>query len=76
MVKAYVLIEARAGASRNLLRSLGDKPSVVSASRVTGPYDIIAVVQEEDLEQVHVLVTEQIHSMQGVLRTTTMVAVG
>ncbi|MYC06967.1 MAG: Lrp/AsnC family transcriptional regulator [Chloroflexi bacterium] len=76
MVKAYVLIEARAGASRNLLRNLGDKPSVVSASRVTGPYDIIAVVQEEDLEQVHVLVTEQIHSMQGVLRTTTMVAVG
>ena len=76
MVKAYVLIEARAGASRNLLRNLGDMSSVVSASRVTGPYDVIVVVQEENLEQVHVLVTEQIHGMQGVLRTTTMVAVG
>lgn len=76
MVKAYVLIEARAGASRNLLRNLGDKQSVISASRVTGPYDVIAVVQEDGLEQVHEFVTEHIHSMQGVLRTTTMVAVG
>ena len=55
---------------------LQDNPSVISASRVTGPYDVIAVVQEEDLGGVHDLVTEQIHHLNGVLRTTTSVAVG
>jgi DNA-binding Lrp family transcriptional regulator len=48
----------------------------VSASRVTGPYDVIAVVQEEDLNKVHELITEQIHHLDGVLRTTTSVSVG
>ena len=76
MVKAYVLIEAKVGSSTRLMKTLKDNPSVVSASRVTGPYDVIAVVQEEDLGRIHDLVTEQIHHLDGVLRTTTSVAVG
>ena len=76
MVKAYVLIEARVGTSTGLMRSLKDNASVISASRVTGPYDVIAVVEEEDLGKVHDLVTEQIHHLEGVLRTTTSVSVG
>ena len=76
MVKAYVLIEAKVGASPGLLRALQENSSVVSASRVTGPYDVIAVVQGEDLGRVHDLVTDEIHHMDGVLRTTTSVSVG
>lgn len=76
MVKAYVLIEAKVGASQGLLRALGDNTSVLTASRVTGPYDVIAVVQEEDLGKIHELITEQIHRLDGVLRTTTSVSVG
>ncbi|CAI7998897.1 hypothetical protein GBAR_LOCUS2555 [Geodia barretti] len=76
MVKAYVLIEAKVGASQGLTNALNRNASVVSASRVTGPYDVIAVVQEEDLNKVHELITEQIHHLDGVLRTTTSVSVG
>ncbi len=76
MVKAYVLIEAKVGASQGLMNALNLNASVVSASRVTGPYDVIAVVQEEDLNKVHELITEQIHHLDGVLRTTTSVSVG
>lgn len=76
MVRAYVLIEAKVGTSTGLMETLKDNPSVISASRVTGPYDVIAVVQEEDLGGVHDLVTEHIHHLDGVLRTTTSVAVG
>ncbi len=76
MVKAYVLIEARVGASQGLMNALNLNASVLSASRVTGPYDVIAVVQEEDLNKVHELITEQIHHLDGVLRTTTSVSVG
>ena len=76
MIKAYVLIEAKVGSSTSLTSALQEKASVVSASRVTGPYDVIAVVQEEDLGKIHDLVTEHIHHMDGVLRTTTSVSVG
>ena len=76
MVKAYVLIEAKVGSSQGLMNALNLNASVVSASRVTGPYDVIAVVQEEDLNKVHELITEQIHHLDGVLRTTTSVSVG
>lgn len=76
MVKAYVLIEAKVGSSTGLMRALQQNASVLSASRVTGPYDVIAVVQEEDLGKVHDLITEHIHHMDGVLRTTTSVSVG
>ena len=76
MVKAYVLIEAKVGASQGLTNALKRNAGVVSASRVTGPYDVIAVVQEEDLNKVHELITEQIHHLDGVLRTTTSVSVG
>ena len=76
MVKAYVLIEVKVGASQGLLQALKDNSSIISASRVTGPYDVIAVVQEEDLGKIHELVTEQIHQLDGVMRTTTSVSVG
>ena len=76
MVKAYVLIETRAGSSTSLVGALQDSANVVSASRVTGPYDVIAIVQAEDLNKVHELITEHIHRMQGVQRTTTSVAIG
>ncbi len=76
MIKAYVLIEAKVGSSTDLTKALQENASVVSASRVTGPYDVIAIVQEEDLGKIHDLVTEKIHHMDGVLRTTTSVSVG
>jgi DNA-binding Lrp family transcriptional regulator len=76
MVKAYVLIEMAAGHSGNLVRSLEDQPSVRSISRVTGPYDVIAIIEDEDLNKVHDFVMTIIHKKDGVLRTTTSVAVG
>jgi DNA-binding Lrp family transcriptional regulator len=43
---------------------------------VTGPYDIIAVVSGEDMTVVGDLVTGHIHTVAGVVRTVTCVAVG
>lgn len=75
MVKAYVLIEMAAGRSGDLVRSLQENSKVLTVSRVTGPYDVIAIIQDEDLNKVHDFVTGVIHDMDGVLRTTTSVSV-
>ena len=44
---------------------------VRSVARVTGPYDVIAEVGADSLESIVDIVDLNIHSMQGVTRTTT-----
>jgi DNA-binding Lrp family transcriptional regulator len=43
---------------------------------VTGPYDIIAIVAAPDLNAVGDLVTSQIHTINGLVRTVTCLSVG
>ena len=43
---------------------------------VTGPDDIIAVIGGADMSVVGNIVTEKIHTVPGVVRTVTCVAVG
>ena len=74
MVRAYVLIEMVAGQSRNLVNSLNGQKRVVDVARVTGPYDVVAVLEGEDIEEVSSFVSETVHSLAGVVRTTTCAA--
>ncbi len=76
MVKAYVLIEMVAGYSTQFVEAMASRPGVTLTDRVTGPYDVLVVVQAEDLNSVSRLVQEEIHTQQGVVRTTTCVAIG
>jgi DNA-binding Lrp family transcriptional regulator len=43
---------------------------------VTGPYDIIAVVDADDINTIGEIVTSKIHIISGVVRSVTCVAVG
>ena len=74
MVRAYVLIEMVAGQSRNLVNSLNGEKGVVDVARVTGPYDVVAVLEGEDIDEVSSFVSETVHSLAGVVRTTTCAA--
>ncbi len=74
MVHAYALIEMSAGHSRNLVSGLEGHANVQEATRVTGPYDVIVVLTGADLDEITDTVTNQIHTMEGVVRTTTCVA--
>ena len=71
MVRAYVLIEVSAGRSQELVGTLSALDGVQGVARVTGPYDVIAEVAADSVESVVDIVELQIHSMQGVTRTTT-----
>ena len=75
MVTAYVLVEMSAGHSRGLLDKLKGDPNVREASRVTGPYDVVAIIVAEDLAAISGTVASSIHPVQGVLRTTTCVGI-
>ena len=69
--KAYILIETTVGKSTNVSEILTDVPDVVNVDAVTGPYDIIAIVSSNDLNSVGELVTNDIHTIPGIVRTVT-----
>ncbi len=73
MIVAYVLIEMVAGHSTNLTRVLRGRPGVREVNRITGPFDVIAVIEGEDLNAVSEIVASGIHTLPGVMRTTTCV---
>ena len=76
VTKAYLLIETAVGKTRDVANTLSGLTGITTVDVVTGPYDIIALVSGEDMSVVGDLVTGHIHTVPGVVRTVTCVAVG
>ncbi len=74
--KAFILIETAVGKTREVATTLREVGGMQSVDVVTGPYDVIAVIDAPDINTMGTLVTEKIHTMAGVVRTVTCVAVG
>lgn len=74
--KAYILIETAVGKSREVADALRSLTGIENVDAVTGPYDIIAIVAAPDLNAVGDLVTSQIHTINGIVRTVTCLSVG
>ncbi len=74
--KAYLLVETAVGKTRDVASTLRGLNGIETVDVVTGPYDIIAVISGDDMSVVGNPVTEGIHTVPGVVRTVTCVAVG
>ena len=74
--KAYLLVETAVGKTRDVAATLRGIDGIDSVDVITGPYDIIAVIAGDDMSVVGNVVTERIHTVTGVTRTVTCVAVG
>ena len=74
--RAYLLVETAVGKTRDVANTLQGLEGIESVDVVTGPYDIIAVISGADMAVVGNIVTEHIHTVPGVVRTVTCVAVG
>ena len=67
--KALILIETTVGKVKEVASALGKLSEVKSADVVTGPYDVIAVVEAEDFTAIGHIVTAKINAISGVSRT-------
>jgi len=74
-IKAYVLIEANIGKTREVIGAIRRLKGVVSIDAVTGPYDAIAVIQAENMSEIGDLIVSMLHAVAGVSRTVTCMAV-
>ena len=74
-VKAFVLIEATMGKTKEVVTALEKVEGVKSVDAVTGPYDVIALIEMPDVNAIGDIVTKRIHSVSGIARTVTCLAV-
>ncbi len=73
--KAFVLIETVVGRNRGVVTALKQLEGVKSVDTVTGPYDVIATVEGETLNDIGDLVTAKIHPIAGISRTVTCLVI-
>ena len=72
--KAFVLVETEVGKTREVSAALKQLEGVKSVDLVTGPYDVIAIIEAKNLNEIGDLVTDKIHPITGISRTVTCLA--
>ncbi len=73
--KAFVLIETAVGRNREVVAALSKVKGVTSVDTVTGPYDVIAVIEGGTLNDIGDIVTGKIHPVAGISRTVTCLVI-
>jgi hypothetical protein len=74
-MKAYVVITAKAGTAMGIADAMTVLPGVLMADPCWGGADVYAVVEFPAWKELNSLVLDKVHSMPGVIRTETHVAV-
>ena len=79
MTRAYILIESAVGKAKIVAEGVQaltfPDAQVVSVDAVTGPFDVIALLESDDLDKVGRAITDGIQQVDGVQRTTTCLVV-
>ena len=69
--QAFILIEATVGDNKGLVEALQQLEGVKSVEKVTGPYDVIVLIEGETLNDIGELITAKIPPIAGISRTVT-----
>jgi DNA-binding Lrp family transcriptional regulator len=69
--KAYVLVETTVGRNREVIAALKKLKGISNVELVTGPFDLIAVIEADSLADIGDVVTAKIHPIAGITRTVT-----
>lgn len=74
-MKAYVLINIRTGAVKEVVKNLRRIESITEANMTFGPYDAVAAIETDDINSVGAILANEIQPIPGVLETLTCLAV-
>ena len=75
MARAFILMEAVVGKTKEVVDALRQVEGVKSVDTVTGPYDVIAIIEGDTLNEIGDIVTEKVHPVPGISRTVTCLVI-
>ena len=73
--KAFILIETVVGKNREVVSAIRQLKGIKSAESVAGPYDVIAVIEADNITEIGDTITSELHTIDGVARTVTCLVV-
>lgn len=76
MIEAYVLVQTTTGAAADVALALRSLSGVVGADAVAGPYDVVAKVRGESVDDLAPLVAVEMAGVPGIARTLTCTVMG
>jgi DNA-binding Lrp family transcriptional regulator len=71
VVQAYILVQTEVGKAASVAERIAGIEGVIVAEDVTGPYDVIARVEAENVDDLGKLVVAQVQNVKGITRTLT-----
>ena len=71
MVSAYILVQTEVGKASQVTDQIKALGGVVNADGVTGPYDVIARVEADDLDGLAKKIVMPMQEIEGITRTLT-----
>jgi DNA-binding Lrp family transcriptional regulator len=71
MVRAYVLIQTHVGQAGAVTERLALVEGVSTAEHVSGPYDVISLIESGDMDTLGHVTLRGIQAVEGVTRTVT-----
>ncbi|MCX6358020.1 MAG: Lrp/AsnC ligand binding domain-containing protein [Candidatus Aureabacteria bacterium] len=74
-VAAYIFVETTQGKAMDIRGEIAKIKGVKSSSSVTGPYDIIVLVEGQDVNELGEFIFSRIQNIPGVLRTMTNIVI-
>lgn len=74
-MKAFVLIKVEPGKVKDVVEAISDLKTVAEVYCITGPDDIIAVLESEDAKSISEVVIAGLHELEGVKGTDTRMVV-
>ncbi|MEM2436296.1 MAG: Lrp/AsnC ligand binding domain-containing protein [Nitrososphaerota archaeon] len=75
MVQAFVFIRTGAGKAASVAEQAGKLSGCRLACMVTGRYDVVVLIEAEDLKKLTEAILSKIHTIDGVERTETAIVV-
>ncbi|MDZ7733827.1 MAG: Lrp/AsnC ligand binding domain-containing protein [Acidimicrobiia bacterium] len=70
-VGAFVLIQTEVGKAAQVAEEVRSIPGVISADDVTGPYDVIAKAESDNMDELGKMVVSRVQLIDGITRTLT-----
>jgi len=71
VVSAYILIQTEVGKAGQVTKQISDIDGVVAVDPVTGPYDIVARAEADDLDLLAKGTVMPMQELDGITRTLT-----
>jgi DNA-binding Lrp family transcriptional regulator len=74
-ISAYALVRISPNKVKDVVQEIQEISGVKQVHPVTGPYDAIVFIEAADMKELGKVVLAEIHSLEGVIDTTTCLVV-